>query len=290
MAVRILVIGAGGRLGGAIVDHFGALGHEMICWARADANLSDAEALRDLLEGASYDLLINPAAMTNVDECEGAESQAFAVNARAPEVMAEVSLAKGARFFHVSTDYVFDGEQAGERIESDPTNPLGVYGRSKAEGEQRVLAVSEQFLVIRTSWVFGPHRPSFLDSILARAQSQDRVEAIEDKFSSPCYSCDFAEMLEPLIDGGVGAGLLHLCNSGAASWREYGQLALDVAAELGVGLKTRQVNGIKMAEMQNFIAPRPVYTCLSTDRYVALTGISPRPWQEAVRAYLSAKA
>ena len=285
-AVRILVIGAGGRVGGAIMEHFAALGHEMIGWARADANLADGEVLRGLLERQDYDLLINPAAMTSVDACESAEEESHAVNALAPEVMAQVSLAKGARFFHVSTDYVFDGHDDGARHETDPVNPLGVYGRTKAEGEQRVLSVSDRFLVIRTSWVFGPHRPSFLDSILQRARENEVVEAIDDKFSSPCYSMDFAELLEPLVAEDLGHGLLHLCNSGACSWREYGQWALDVAGELGFPLKARQVGGISLAEMEHFAAPRPVHTSMCTDRYTGLTGRSPRSWQEAVRSYL----
>ena len=190
--------------------------------------------------------------------------------------MAQVSLAKDARVFHLSTDYVFDGVAEGHRQESDLTNPLSVYGQSKAAGEERVLAVSDRFLVIRTSWVFGPHRPSFLDAILQRAREQETVEAIDDKYSSPCYSVDFASLLEPLVDADIAGGLLHLCNSGTCSWREYGQYAVDVAAELGVELKTREVGGIALASMTNFSAPRPVHTSLSTDRYEELTGSRPK--------------
>jgi len=284
--VKILVIGAGGRLGGAIVDHFSALGHEVEGWARKDANLSNADSLRGLLQNAEFDLLINPAAMTSVDACETAEEEAYAVNSLAPEVMAEVSLAKGAKFFHISTDYVFDGVEDSPRRESDPTNPLGVYGQSKAEGEQRVLAVSGGFLVIRTSWVFGPHRPSFLDSILQRAQTEDKVEAIGDKYSSPCYSRDFAQLIEPLVKMTEAKGLLHLCNSGACSWQDYGQEALNIAVELGIELKTREVGAISLADMDVFVAPRPVFTSLSTERYEALVGEQPRHWQLAVREYL----
>ena len=268
------------------MDHFAARGHEMVGWARADANLADRDVLRSLLEREPYDLLINPAAMTSVDECEGEEKLAFAVNATAPEVMARVSLEKGARFFHVSTDYVFDGVEEGLRHETDPTNPQGVYGRSKAEGEQLVLSVSPEFLVIRTSWVFGPHRPSFLDSILKRALEHELVEAIEDKFSSPCYSLDFAELIEPLVDEDLAHGLLHLCNTGACSWQEYGQWAIDVAGQMGRPLRTNEVKGIPLSQMTMFEAPRPVHTSLSTQRYTDLTGVVPRSWQEAVRAYL----
>ena len=287
--MKILVIGAGGRVGGAIVDHFTQRGHEVVGWARADADLANPEALRKQLQAQDYDLLINPAAMTNVDACETARDESFAVNAESPEVMAQVSLEKGARFFHLSTDYVFDGEQPGQRSESDPVGPLGIYGESKAAGEERVLAVSGEFLVIRTSWVFGPHRPSFLDAILSRARENDTVEAIDDKYSSPCYSLDFAEMLEPLVDQGIGEGLLHLCNSGVCSWQEYGQYALEVADELGFELKTREVGGIPLASMKNFVAPRPVNTSLSTAKYEKLVGKEPRSWQEAVRAYLQAQ-
>ena len=113
VGVRILVIGAGGRVGGALVDHLCGAGHDVVAWARVDADLRDAVGLREKLEAERYDVVINPAAMTNVDACESAVEEAFAVNAPAPEVMAEVCLEKGAKLIHLRTDYVFDGVAEG---------------------------------------------------------------------------------------------------------------------------------------------------------------------------------
>jgi dTDP-4-dehydrorhamnose reductase len=187
---------------------------------------------------------------------------------------------------HISTDYVFDGTKREPYTEEDEPHPISKYGESKWSGERCLHAVGDRHLAVRVSWIFGPDRPSFVDQILQRALEEEHVSAIADKFSVPTYSLDAARLLRPLVEVNAIDGVLHLCNRGECSWQEYGQHALDCAAEMGLPLRARTVEPLALAEMQDFVAPRPVYTVLSTAKLTRLTGQTPRTWQEAVRDYI----
>lgn len=242
--------------------------------------------MRSRLDALDFDLLINAAAQTNVDRCETHRDEAFHLNADAPGVLAEICSAKGARLIHISTDYVFDGEGHTPYREEDPARPISAYGESKLAGEERVRGVSDRHLVVRVSWVFGPDRPSFIDGVIARAREHERVEAIGDKFAAPSYTLDLAEMLLPLFDNPSATGLLHLANAGECSWQEYGQWALDCCHAAGLPLKARRVGALAMRDMKNFIAKRPVYSVLATEKYEQITGKTPRNWHDAVGVYV----
>ncbi len=152
-----------------------------------------------------------------------------------------------------------------------------------------MLEVSPDFLVIRVSWLFGPDKPSFPDMILQRAMEEDHVEAIADKHSCPTYSEDLAEWIEPLLEDPRAKGILHLSNSGASSWQAYGQAVLDLAVKAGFMLRTRTVHPISRLCFPGFKAARPEFTAFDTTKFQQLTGITPRPWQEALEAYLREK-
>src|SRR5262249_4772320 len=139
------------------------------------------------------------------------------------------------------------------------------------------------------SWIFGPDKPGFIDLLLDRALREELVEAIEDKYSAPTYSIDFAELIEPLLFDLPISGILHLCNAGGCSWREYGQLALDAALEAGVALRAYHVYPISLQSMRSFAARRPIYTVMDYQRYRGITGIAPRSWKDAVRSYVRTK-
>ncbi|MCP4847687.1 MAG: dTDP-4-dehydrorhamnose reductase [Verrucomicrobiaceae bacterium] len=282
--MKIVVVGSGGRLGAALARELGS-DHQVVGFRRKDLDLTSPETIRKMLGDLDFDLLLTPAALTQVDYCEDHVEEAMAVNAMAPGVMAEVAKEKGARMIHFGTDYVFDGKDPEPRKETDPINPLGVYGLSKAEGERAVLAVSEDFVVARVSWVFGPDRPSFLDSIIAKAMEVDEVSAIADKYSSPTFSNDLAKLVSLLIDRPCSGGLLNMCNSGSCSWQEYAQVGIDAALACGVPLRAKQVDAISLEQM-GFQAPRPKYTAMSVDRLTQICGQCPRPWQEAVNDYV----
>jgi dTDP-4-dehydrorhamnose reductase len=232
-------------------------------------------------------VLINAAAFTNVDLCETQPDQAFRINAEAPRVLAEICSEKNAKLIHFSTDYVFDGEKRAPYTEEDKANPISIYGESKLAGEKNVLAAQNRHLVVRVSWVFGPDRPSFIDGMIKRAQENEKVDAIADKFSTPTYTHDVARMLPQFFDGDGEGGILHFANAGKCSWQEYAQWALDCCREFGLPMKAKTVGPLKLNDMQAWVARRPVYSVLSTAKYTHLTGTPPRTWREAVADYIT---
>src|SRR2546430_8998807 len=252
--MKIVIIGAGGRLGAALVreyrDRF-----EVAGFNRAQFDLSNWDRVRKKVRGTNFDVLINAAAFTNVDLCETERDRAFMINSEVPGVVAEICREKGAKLIHFSTDYVFDGEKRAPYTEEDEAKPISVYGESKLAGEKSVLAADGGHLVVRVSWVFGPDRPSFVDSMIKRAQEHEKVDAIADKFSGPTYTPDIAETIGRILDAwsrrapepdGLGArrlqGILHFANAGECSWQEYAQWALDCCHEAGLSLKARTVS------------------------------------------------
>jgi dTDP-4-dehydrorhamnose reductase len=284
--MKIVILGAGGRLGAALLreyrDKFDVVGFN-----HTQLNLSDLGAVREKLRNTSFDILINAAGFTKVDLCETQPDRAFLINAEAPRVVAEICDEKNARLIHFSTDYVFDGAKCEPYTEEDQASPISVYGESKLAGENNVLAAKSQNLVVRVSWVFGPDRPSFIDAMVQQAQENDEVDAVVDKFSTPTYTLDIAAMLPRVFDGNVSGGILHFANAGQCSWREYAQWAVDCCHNVGLPLKGKTIGERKLRDMANWIARRPVYSVLSTAKYTKLTGISPRTWREAVSDYIT---
>jgi dTDP-4-dehydrorhamnose reductase len=284
---KILIIGAGGRLGATLMreyrDEFDLIGFD-----RQALDLENTGQLREKIGRVDADVVINCAALTNVDYCETHPDEAFRINAEAPGVLAEISRDKSAKLIHFSTDYVFDGKKREPYTEEDEANPISVYGESKRAGEQNVLAVQDRHLVVRVSWVFGPDRPSFIDGLINRAQENDHVDAIADKFSTPTYTYDVAEMLPRFFSVGASdySGILHFANAGECSWQEYGQWALDCCQAFGVPIKAKTVGTLELKDMKNWVARRPVYSVLSGARYSKLTGVSPRAWRDAVVDYI----
>ncbi|HAK06230.1 MAG TPA: dTDP-4-dehydrorhamnose reductase [Spartobacteria bacterium] len=282
--MKIVILGAGGRLGAALMreyrDQFDVTGFN-----HAQLDLFDHEQLRETLGALDVDLVINAAAFTNVDLCETQREEAFRINADAPRVLAEICRDKNARLIHFSTDYVFDGEKREPYGESDEARPISVYGESKREGEKFVLQTQDRHLIVRVSWVFGPDRPSFIDAMIKRARESDHVDAIADKFSTPTYTRDIAQMLPRFFDIDVG-GILHFANGGECSWQEYAQWAIDCCHAEGVPLKARTVEPRRLIDMKNWTARRPVYSVLSTAKYSSLTGSSPLSWRDVVADYI----
>lgn len=285
---NIVIIGGRGRIGAALTRRYSSNPrYSVTSFGREELDLADRASIDSALLNLEFDLLINAAAMTNVDACEQHPEQASRANTTGPAHLAEICRDKGARMFHISTDYVYDGESPGLRHEGDATDPTGIYGQTKLAGENAVLeTLGARGLVIRTSWVFGPDRPSFPDMILEWACERDVVEAIDDKWSCPCYSEDFANYLELLFANDDAYGVLHLCNSGSCSWFDYGQAVLSIAEAEGVVLKCSDLKPIELYQMNRFVASRPVHTAMATVKFAELTGVTPRGWQVALREYL----
>jgi dTDP-4-dehydrorhamnose reductase len=272
-------------MGAALARRY-ALTRPVTGWRRADCDVLYPERVRAAVRAQNFTTLVYTAGITNVDYCEDHAEEARLTNGDTPGVLAEVCAEKGARFIHVSTDYVFDGRDPAPRKETDEPHPLSVYGQSKLDGERAVLEVSPGFLVIRVSWLFGHDRPAFPDRILQQAVESRHVAAISDKVSCPTYSEDLAEWIEPMLGDPRYRGVLHLCNSGSTTWQTYGQTTLDIAASLGVKLKARTVEGVSRKSFSMFKAQRPEFTAFDTTKFQDLSGVRPRSWQEALEAYL----
>lgn len=283
---KILLLGSRGRLGATLAEAWAGR-HQVKALSRADMDLSDLVALERLLQSESYDLLVNASGTTSLEGCEAAPELARIMNAAVPAVMASAAAKAGAVCLHFSTDYVFDGTHKGLYTEEDEPHPLSVYGQTKLEGERAVLSASPRHLCFRVSWIFGPKKPSFIDTMLARAMSEESVEAVDDKTSCPTSATDIAKWLEPFLDGSLPGGLYHACNEGACSWKAFAQEGIDVAAGLGWPLKTKHVRGIPMASVQTFRAVRPRHTAMDCRKLARATGLTPRPWQDALAAYLA---
>jgi dTDP-4-dehydrorhamnose reductase len=281
--MKIVVIGSGGRLGAALMRTYRQK-FDVVGFNHAELDLTKPDEIQRTVGDLKFDILINAAAFTNVDLCETEKGQAFAINAEAPRLLAEICRDKNAKLIHISTDYVFDGHKRQPYAEDEAANPISAYGESKRAGEKFVLQTSDRHLVLRVSWVFGPDRPSFVDTMIKRARAEEKIEAIGDKWATPTYTADIAELLPRVFD--VEAGILHLANSGQCTWQEYAQHALDCCRAAGVQVKARTVGALKLADMKNWLARRPVYSVLSTAKYQALTGIQPRSWRDAVADYI----
>ncbi len=280
------MVGKNGRLGAALCRILRDA-YDVLPLGRSELDL--AKPIADQLKHLSFDLLINAAAATNVDWCELHEDEANQINARAVAELGRVCAERGVRCLHVSTDYVFDGLASRPYTESDPAAPISAYGKAKLLGEELLLGTDQGHLVIRVSWVFGPDKPSFLDWALDQALNRETVAAIDDKVSSPTYTLDFVQWIRPLLFEVPIGGIVHLCNPGGCSWREYAQWAIDSAREEGVCFKADEIQPITLNSMSAFIARRPIYTVLATGKFEEKTGLSPRPWKDAVRDFVRRK-
>jgi dTDP-4-dehydrorhamnose reductase len=284
--MKIVILGAGGRLGAALMREYREK-YDIAGFDHAELDLASLDDVRGKLGAMNFDVLINAAAFTNVDACETERDRAFRINAEAPDVLAEICNEKDAKLIHFSTDYVFDGQKRAPYTEEDQANPISAYGESKLAGEKNVIAAGDGHLVVRVSWVFGPDRPSFVDAMIKRAQQDEKIDAISDKFSTPTYTHDIANMLPQFFDHSIPGGILHFANAGKCTWQEYAQWALDSCRGAGVSLRGKTVGAVKLSEMTNWVARRPIYSVLSTGKYTELTGASSRAWREAVADYIT---
>lgn len=273
---------------GRTLAHQYAQRHDVLTPGRSVLDLTHADDIAENLRGLDFDLLINCAGMTHPDVCEKAPLDAMRVNAEAPAMMAAVCQKRGVRMIHVSTDYVFAGETDQPLSETTVTRPINAYGRSKVSGEQAVMAANSQALVARVSWLFGAASgQSFPDLMLHKASAGEEIAAISDKWSVPSSITDIATWLEHLFTHHSGVkGVLHVCNSGRATWQTFAQTTLDIAHELGQLALPAQVQPTLLDEFTGFTARRPRYTCMDNARLASLLGTAPRSWQDALREWL----
>ncbi len=283
--MRVAVTGTTGRVGSALAKHF-SRGDEVIPLPRREFDFSDPIAMAARLEHLECDVFLNPGGLTSLEACEDDPELAQQLNVKAPAQFADWAASRGVKLVHFSTDYVFSGNQPGLRNESETPDPLSVYGRTKLEGERAVLAHPGN-LVLRISWVFGPEKPSFLDSVIRDALAGKPISAIADKYSLPTHTQDLCEWTEALIKR-QATGLFHACQSGPpVSWQGMAELAVDQLVREGRLSDAPAILATKLGETTAFRAKRPRHTAMSTAKLEQAIGEKPMAWQAAVRDYVS---
>jgi dTDP-4-dehydrorhamnose reductase len=275
--MKLLVTGAAGMLGHEVVAAAERLGHDVAAWDLPECDLTDAGATLDAIRRLAPRAVVNCAAYTNVDGAEADEAMATRVNGEAAGNVARACAAAGARLVHVSTDYVFDGTKREPWVESDPTRPLGAYGRSKLHGEDLVRAELPDHAVVRTAWLFGPHGPNFVSTMLRLAAERDEVQVVTDQVGSPTFAGHLAPALVDMAER-TEAGIFHGAGAGSCSWYE---LTLETFDAAGVSCRVLPTTAEQFARR----APRPAYSVLGSEREHPITLA---PWQEGVRAHLAA--
>lgn len=316
--MNILVFGKDGQLGKAfkaLLDgYISDLNTRPVIRyvGRADCNLVDEHAVSTLLKQFQPDLIINASAYTAVDKAEAEQDLAFAVNAVAPELMAQYAAQHGAAFLHYSTDYVFDGEKYGFYLEDDLRNPLGVYGKSKAAGEEAIAKAFAntadtvgQYAIFRTSWVYGDGG-NFIRTILRLAKEREELKIINDQYGVPTSAQWLAEVsLDLAVDQRLviqpfSSGIYHAVPAGETTWHGLACQAVRAAVDEGVLLKLAP-DVIKpiLAVEYPLPAPRPMNSRMSADKLrkvfegrgdMSRLQQLDRPWNESVKAYVSSLA
>jgi dTDP-4-dehydrorhamnose reductase len=311
--MNILIFGKDGQLGKAFKAVFDASRldeiHRIEYVGRAECDLSNAGAVVELLDRVRPDFLINAAAYTAVDKAETEVDLAYAINAKAPEAMAIYAKSYGATFFHYSTDYVFDGSKKTPYLESDSRNPLGIYGKSKAEGEESIeeafanlsMQSHAQYAIFRTSWVYGDGS-NFIRTILRLAKERESLNIISDQHGVPTDAEWLAKVSLDLAlteDGQIKrfpSGIYHAIPCGQTTWHGLASLVIHAAIEAGVSLKIKS-EAIKpiLAVEYPLPAPRPMNSRMVSNRLQALwkgdIDINKRaqllePWDGLVKAYV----
>ena len=296
---KILLFGANGQVGHALAPLLAGLGEVVAC-TRADVDLSDRAALAGAI-GALVDrerpaIVVNAAAYTAVDRAESEPDLAETVNAIAPGAMAQAARDAGACLVHFSTDYVFDGEKAGPYVESDPTNPLSVYGATKLRGEQAIAHACARHLILRTSWVFGAHGGNFLKTMLKLAQERDSLRVVADQIGAPTGAALLARSTLTMLGAVVGClatdprwGVYHLGAGGETSWHGYARYVIAKARDMGWPIRVADdaIAPISTADYP-VAARRPANSRLDTARIRAAFGLEIPDWKAGVDEVLSA--
>ena len=291
--MKILITGAKGQLGCELVRILESgeaeIGPIPECYRQArvvctdvdSLDITDEAAVADFVAQGGFDLLINCAAMTNVDGCETAREAAFAVNAQAPGNLARAAAATGAKMVQVSTDYVFPGTEERARVESDPTGPVSAYGESKLAGEQAVLAACARSFVVRTAWLYGYVGKNFVKTMMCLGSSRESVTVVCDQLGNPTSANDLAyEIL--CIAAGEDYGIYHCTNEGICSWADFAEA---IFREVRTGTKVVRCTSEEYKEMNPASADRPHFSALKNAHLESGVGNRMRSWQEALASY-----
>ena len=273
--MKVLIIGGTGLLGRALVREWS--GDEVLALGSRDVDIRQAARVRELVDRERPQWIVLAAAYTDVDGCESDPRGAFEVNRDGAMNVAEAAKSFGAKLLILSSDYVFDGKKSSPYEIGDQRNPQGVYGRSKAEAEVRLLEVLPEVCIARTSWLFGTGGKCFPDTILKLAASRPALDVVNDQRGCPTYTADLARAIIELCRKDA-SGIVHVTNFGDCTWFEF---AREIIRGAGLQTEVRPVSSEQMARP----APRPAYSVLAATS-LRQYGIVMPLWKDALVRYL----
>jgi dTDP-4-dehydrorhamnose reductase len=255
-----------------------------------DCDITNPSAVRDQLASSGASWVVNCAAYTNVDGAEDDEETAFRINADAVENLAGACREHGAALLHLSTDYVFGGERAEPYEPDDEMNPVGAYGRSKAEGERRVREKLAKHIIIRTAWLYGRNGKNFVSTMLRLFESKDELTVVSDQHGSPTYAVDLARAIVRILaagagDGSVQFGTYHFTNEGRTTWYEFACEIQRQAAAAGMIDREIPIRPVPSSEYPTR-AKRPTYSYLSKEAIQSAFDLAIPDWHDALARYL----
>ena len=277
----ILVTGSNGQLGSELKEL--ALLHPdfaFVFLSRNELPLGELAAIKKAVADYQPDFVVNCAAYTAVDKAESERDEAFRINAEAVGEFAKACTEAGAKFIHVSTDYVFDGSRQTPLKENDAVSPINVYGESKLAGEEMALKNNPDSIIIRTSWVYSYYGKNFVKTMMRLMAEKESISVVNDQWGSPTYAADLAKAILQIVESGEWhPGIFHFSNEGVITWYEF-------AKEIGSLLQTSCT--VQTTTTDNFPTParRPHYSVMDKSKIRQQYNITPRPWKESLQECL----
>lgn len=287
--MRVLLTGANGQLGRCVQDVFAASGHELIAFDRLALDISNSESVNSVVGKHCPQVIINAAAYTAVDKAETESEMAAQINTVGAANLARAAKDIDALLIHISTDYVFDGKKTTPYVESDATNPQGVYGQTKLAGEQEVQRYCSKHVILRTAWVFSEYGNNFVKTMLRLGKERDALSVVADQVGCPTYAGDIARaclsVCEAAEAGRAKYGVYHYCGGEAVSWYEFASIIFEQAVAKGMLSKMPSLAAIA-TEQYPTPAVRPAYSVLDEALFLSAYQASPLTGGEAIRVCL----
>jgi dTDP-4-dehydrorhamnose reductase len=276
--MKILLLGHKGMLGSDLLTQM-RLHHDVVGMDQDEIDITSAADCGKAIEDTAPQIIINAAAYTNVDGCEAAKEECFAVNAEAVKNIATACHSKNIRIIHFSTDYVFNGSASSPYKEDENCDPINIYGASKLAGEQYLQSLAQNYIIIRTAWLYGANGKNFVRTILEKAKTTPKLTVVDDQIGSPTHTKDLAAAVDHLIEKNA-QGIFHVTNRGSCSWYQFAVKILQEA-----GMDDVEVSPIKSEKLVR-AAKRPANSVMSMQKFIATTGKAMQPWQLGLKDYL----
>ncbi len=276
---KVIITGANGMLAHALKETIGS-NFDLIALTEKELDITNSEDVLDTMRDIRPDVLVNTAAYTYVDKAEQEQTLARLVNGTAVGYIAKACNITNTRVIHISSDYIFDGEKKGDYTENDEPNPVSVYGISKLIGERELTKHTDNYVIIRSQWLYGDHGSNFAETIISLAEKKDELKVVDDQYGSPTYTMDLAQVIKLIIQrNDIKKDIFNFSNEGVVSWFGF---AKDIFRIMGVEIKLIPVDSSSYPRP----AKRPHNSALDKTKIKKALGLDIRPWYDALYEYM----